>query len=92
MSTPRNLSDKWFKDKDGKTAVLLPPNLPLIIALITSVLVFILPSGRLKNLDGLIEFGAFFTWSWLEIFKPVNYFRRLWGFVFLVFMLVNHIW
>lgn len=60
------------------------PNIPLIGWAVFTVLsiVFI---GRLADVFSWLGSAALIIWCFLEIFKGVNYFRRLLGLVVLVF-------
>lgn len=66
------------------------PNLSLIVAVIASVLslvVYHIPIVGFITI--LIGFGAWFTWSWLELFEGTNYVRRIIGGSVLVLLVVG---
>jgi hypothetical protein len=96
MSTPLNrdleiveserntLFDQFFRDSEGNIVIAQPPNLPLIVGLVATILQTIMPSGTWQTGVGLVAFGVWFTWAWQEIFAGVNYFRRSLGVVVLV--------
>lgn len=67
------------------------PNLPLFVWAVCTVLVWLTPSGTLEDLLRLINFGALFTWAWLEIFDGVSYFRRVLGAVVMAVLLINRL-
>ncbi|WP_319422570.1 hypothetical protein [Pleurocapsa sp. FMAR1] len=76
--------DKIFRDSNGNIVIAQPPNLPIIVWGVASLLKLILTSGLISVGLDLIAFGSLFTWAWLELFQGVNYFRRMLGFVVLV--------
>ncbi|WP_413160436.1 hypothetical protein ACL6C3_18145 [Capilliphycus salinus ALCB114379] len=79
-----NLFDKTFRDSEGNIVIAQPPNLPIIVGIITTVLQFIVPSGYLHTGLNAIAFGSLFTWAWQELFDGVNYFRRSLGLLGLI--------
>ncbi|MGG6293982.1 hypothetical protein ACQ4M4_06125 [Leptolyngbya sp. AN02str] len=70
------LFDHIFRDQNGRIVIAQPPNLPVLVSSTATILQFVLPVGKLQTACTLIAFGGWFTWSWLEIFDGVNYFRR----------------
>lgn len=76
-----SLFDKTFRDSEGNIVIAQWPNLPLIVAIASSLLTLVFDSGNLYQLADAIAFGSWFTWGWLEIFDGVNYFRRALGLV-----------
>ena len=78
------LFDKFFRDNNGNIVIAQPPNLPIIVWGVASLLKLIFTSGYINVGLDLIAFGSLFTWAWLELFQGVNYFRRTLGFVVLV--------
>ncbi|MGB3206496.1 MAG: hypothetical protein WBB28_16030 [Crinalium sp.] len=84
--------DKIFRDADGNIVIAQPPNLPLIIWGVTSLLELIFTTGKVNiGLDAL-AFGSLFTWAWQELFEGVNYFRRALGFIVLIGLLASKIY
>jgi len=80
----QTLFDKFFRDDNGNIVIAQPPNPPIIVWGVTSLLKLVFTSG-LPNVGlDLIAFGSLFTWAWLELFQGVNYFRRTIGLVVLV--------
>ncbi|BAZ46084.1 hypothetical protein NIES4102_31120 [Chondrocystis sp. NIES-4102] len=90
----RTLFDKIFRDSEGNIVIAQPPNLPIILWGVASLLKLVFTSGLVNVGLDLIAFGSLFTWAWLELFQGVNYFRRFLGFVVLVgfvgLRIVNH--
>jgi hypothetical protein len=78
------LFDRTFRDSEGKIAVAQPPNLPILVWVVASLLQLVLTSGKIHTGLDLIAFGSLFTWAWQELFQGVNYFRRALGLVVLV--------
>jgi hypothetical protein len=73
--------DWFFANKDGRWVIAQWPNLPISVAVIATILKNVVPFGTANYTVALIAFGAFFTWSWLEIFDGDSKFRRALGFV-----------
>ena len=80
----KTLFDKIFRDSNGNIVIAQPPNLPIIVWAVASLLKLIFTTGLTNVGLDLIAFGSLFTWAWLELFQGVNYFRRTLGFVVLV--------
>ncbi|HEY9769592.1 MAG TPA: hypothetical protein V6C71_14030 [Coleofasciculaceae cyanobacterium] len=83
-SMEKTLFDKFFRDSNGNIVIAQPPNLPIIVWGVASLLKLFFTSGLTNVGLDLIAFGSLFTWAWLELFQGVNYFRRMLGFVVLV--------
>ena len=80
----KTLFDKTFGDSNGNIVIAQPPNLPIIVWGVASLLKLIFTNGFINVGLDLIAFGSLFTWAWLELFQGVNYFRRMLGLVVLV--------
>lgn len=78
-----SLVDKIFRDSTGQVVIAQPPNLPLWVWLVATLLQLV-TGGVLYQTADAIAFGALFTWAWLELFEGVNYFRRSLGLVALI--------
>ena len=78
------LFDKFFCDSNGNIVIAQPPNPPLILWGVASLLKLVFTTGLTNVALDLIAFGSLFTWAWLELFQGVNYFRRIIGFVVLI--------
>jgi hypothetical protein len=85
------LVDKTFRDSDGNIVLAQPPNLPLIVWIVSSLLQLALTTGKINTGLDVIADGSLFTWAWLELFQGVNYFRRLLGFGVLTAIIVSKI-
>ncbi len=85
------LFDKVFRDSQGKIVIAQPPNLPLIVWIVASLLKLIITTGKINLGLDLVAFGSLFTWAWEELFQGVNYFRRALGLIVLVGLLASKI-
>ncbi|PSB12017.1 hypothetical protein C7B62_03575 [Pleurocapsa sp. CCALA 161] len=65
----KTLFDKIFRDSNGNIVIAQPPNLPIIIWGVASLLTLIFTSGSINVGLDLIAFGSLFTWAWLELFQ-----------------------
>jgi hypothetical protein len=84
------MQTKLFRDKNNNVVLFQKPNLPIIVWLVC------LTGGKFTNGDlqtffELVGFGAIFTWSWLEIFQGVNYFRRILGLIVMLITIFSRI-
>ena len=84
----KTLFDKIFRDSNGNLVIAQPPNLPIIVWGVASLLKLIFTSGFINLGLDLIAFGSLFTWAWLELFQGVNYFRRALGLSVLIGIIV----
>jgi hypothetical protein len=91
MEMQNTLIDKTFRDSDGNIVLAQPPNLPLIVWIVTSLLQLVLTTGKINTGLDVIANGSLFTWAWLELFQGVNYFRRLLGLGVLITIIVSKI-
>ena len=78
------LFDKFFRDDQGNIVIAQPPNPPLILWGVASLLKLVFTSGLTNVALDLIAYGSLFTWAGLELFQGVNYFRRTLGLIVLV--------
>lgn len=83
--------DKFWRDKEGKLTLTQPPNLPLLIWLLTVPGELLFKHGWPHNLFALVGFGALFAWAYLEIRSGNSYFRRALGVVVMIMILVNRV-
>lgn len=85
------LFDRTFRDSEGKIVIAQPPNLPLIVWIVASLLKLIVTTGKIYLVLDLVAFGVLFTWAWEELFQGVNYFRRALGLIVLFGLIVSKI-
>lgn len=82
----RSLWSKTWKNRQGQVVIWQTPNLPLIAW--AGLTVFsLLVNGRLADILSWLGSAALITWSLLEIFRGVNYFRRALG-LFILFLAI----
>lgn len=80
----------FFRNDEGKVVLMQTPNVPLIAAMISSVLQ-LLTNGKFSDFAGAVFFGSIFTWAWLEIASGVSMFRRVLGVVVMMAILWTRI-
>jgi len=85
------LFNQVFHDDEGKIVLFQPPNLPLIVWIVASLLKLIFTTGRINIGLDLLAFGTLFTWAWQELFQGVNYFRQTLGLVVLIALIAGKI-
>jgi hypothetical protein len=85
------LFDQTFRDSEGKIVIAQPPNLPLIVWIVASLLKLIVTTGKINLGLDVVAFGSLFTWAWEELFQGVNYFRRALGLIVLVGLIASKI-
>ncbi|PSB39831.1 hypothetical protein C7B69_01180 [filamentous cyanobacterium Phorm 46] len=85
------LFDRTFRDSEGNIVIAQPPNLPLIIWIVASLLKLIVTTGKINLGLDIVAFGTLFTWAWEELFQGVNYFRRALGLIVLVGLIASKI-
>jgi hypothetical protein len=81
------LFDRTFRDSEGQIVIAQPPNLPLIVGIVASLLKLIVTTGQINLALDLVAFGSLFTWAWEELFQGVNYFRRALSLIVLLGLL-----
>lgn len=91
MQKLQNIWDKTWRDPEGKVVLWQWPNVWLMTWMIALVVSWFLPPGKLTDGLSLISFTALVVWALLEIFKGVNYFRRLLGLAILVMLILNRL-
>lgn len=84
MEQRNTLFDKFFRDSEGNIVIAQPPNPPIIVWGVVSLLKLVFTDGLVNVGLDLIAYGSLFTWAWMELFQGVNYFRRTLGLVVLV--------
>jgi hypothetical protein len=83
--------DKFWRDDKGRIVIWQTPNASLIgWAVLTVISLFF--NGTLADVFSWLGNAALIVWCVLEVFRGVNYFRRLLGvlvFIFVVMSIVN---
>jgi len=85
------LFDKIFRDGEGNIVIAQPPNLPLLVGLIATLLKLVVTTGNIHTGLDAVGFGSLFTWAWLELFDGVNYFRRALGLIVLIGLIASRL-
>lgn len=86
----QELWDKIWKDKKGHVIIWQMPNRYLIgWAGFSVVSLMFNERSAAANIFSWAASAALIYWSFLEIYKGVNYFRRVLGFVVLIFALMS---
>jgi hypothetical protein len=85
------LFDQFFRDGTGDIIIGQPPNLPIVIWGVASLLRLIFKTGQIDFGLNLLATGALLVWAILELFQGVNYFRRALGAIVLIGLLVSQI-
>ena len=80
----------FFKDKDGKIAVIQWPNVLLWTWVISSVALRILKPGRPYTGFMFLAEASIFAWAYLEITSGLSPFRRVLGALILIATVVSH--
>ncbi|MDF5724942.1 MAG: hypothetical protein PUP91_31700 [Rhizonema sp. PD37] len=83
------LFDKIFRDSEGNIVIAQPPNPPIIVWAVASVLKLVFTTGEISVGLDAIAFGSLFTWAWLELFQGVNYFRRGLGIIVFITIIAS---
>jgi hypothetical protein len=83
--------DEFFRDKDGNIVIIQPPNLPISIWSIASILKLMFPTGSINGGLELIATISLFIWSLAELFQGDSNFRRSLGAIALVGLIVSKI-
>ena len=91
MTTENTLFDKVFRDSDGNIVIAQPPNPPIIVWGVASLLQLFFTQGDVNTGLEVLAFGCIFTWGWQELFSGVNYFRRGLGLIVLIGVLGSRI-
>ena len=84
MHKINKIADKLIKDKHGNVVITQLPNLALLSFFLFSILGLIFRNGNISYAFKALSFGSIFTWSWMEIFSGVNYFRRILGLIVMI--------
>jgi hypothetical protein len=75
--------DKFWLDSHGKLIIWQMPNIYLISWAVLTIISLIF-TGTVSNIFLWLGVVAIVVWSLLEIFKGLNYFRRLLGLIVLI--------
>jgi hypothetical protein len=90
MAHSRDFSHKFWEDKNGNIVVVQKPGLPIIVFIVAAIIYVLFQNGGFGKFFGWVAVAALVVWALLEIFRGVNYFRRLLGVA--VLLLVALFW
>jgi hypothetical protein len=76
--------DRFFQDDKGNVVIIQPPNIPITVWTIATILKLVVNNGSLYATLDALSYGSIFVWSLMELFQGVNTFRRTLGLVVLV--------
>lgn len=80
--------EKFWKDEEGNVVIYQRPNIWLIIWVVLTLCSLFVPYGMPETVFWWGSLAALTVWCGLEVFRGVNYFRRLLGvFVFLLVLI-----
>ena len=90
MINTHDLHDQGLvKDANGRIVLWQWPNVPLLGWLVFKLLSIVVSSGSLKSGSAQLSTAFLFTWSYLEITRGVNYFRRILGVAVMVAIIMS---
>lgn len=84
----QTLWDQFWKDKHGDVVIWQMPNL-FLIGWAVLTFVSLLLTGKASDVVSWAGMVLIIIWSLLEIFKGVNYFRRVLGVVVLLLIVLS---
>jgi hypothetical protein len=82
----QDLWDRIWRDTEGNVVIWQRPNIPQI-AWIVLTIISIVTNGIVSDIFWYGALAALTVWSFLEIFKGDNYFRRVLGVFVLVLII-----
>jgi hypothetical protein len=84
----KTFRDKFWHDKDGDFVVWQSPNMWLMVWFVLFVLSEFIRNDVTRFLTSWVGFGAILVWAALEASSGVNYFRRMLGWLVLIFAIL----
>lgn len=84
----RSFSERFWEDRYGNFVVWQKPNIWLWTWIVTVFANLFLPGGFIHEVIGWISLIALIIWAILEVFRGVNYFRRIIGVLVLLLLVV----
>lgn len=85
-----NRIESFFKDKDGKWAIIAFPNVLLTAWLVVIILTKLIQDGNVHQGLSLLSSSILFAWAYLELIEGTSYFRRLLGVIVLLVVIVGY--
>lgn len=89
QSYERSLWDKFWRNDEGKVVFWQFPNVWLILWLVVEIVSLLVASHRAEIITWWVATVALSVWALLEIFRGVNYFRRLLGLLVAVLIILS---
>lgn len=80
---------KFFKDKDGKWAIIAFPNVLLAAWIAIIIITKFIPKNNLHISLSLLGSAVLFAWAYLELTEGTSYFRRVLGAVILLVVIIG---
>lgn len=81
---------RFFKNKDGHIVLFQWPNFLLWSWIFLKLLAYLLPNGSWHVGAEQLSRAVLFAWAYLEITTGVNYFRRLFGLLVIMYIVVSY--
>ena len=79
----------FFYDKSGKLVLWQFPNIPLVVWLGFRILSFVNIFPDYNSMFDRIGTGFLFIWTYLELTQGVNKFRKIFGLVVLIYLIIR---
>ncbi len=92
MSSPKKSAfSNFFRNSDGEIIIFQPPNVPLVVWFVCSVVSRLTDVRLIDQILGIFGGLALMVWAVLEITKGVTPFRKVLGVAILVAMIVGYV-
>ncbi len=88
LKKAQNIWDKTWRDSRGRIVIWQMPN-QWLLGWAGMTVLSLLFSGRVADIFSWIASASLITWAFFEISQGVNYFRRIFGLVILVFSIAS---
>lgn len=85
QKTSQSFWQRVWQDSQGRTVIYQRPNIWIICWAIFEVMTSLGPGKRVADIASAVAMVFLVIWSLLEIFRGVNYFRRVLGMLVLLF-------
>lgn len=90
MTDIRYILEKPFRDKKGRIVITQSPNLALFGWILFEIVSLILGKGRFKEAFQGLATASLFVWAYLETTIGVNLFRKLFGSVVMIIIILGY--
>ena len=85
----KSIYEYLFYDKSGKPVLWQFPNVPLVVWMGFRILSFINTFPDYNSMFDRIGTGFLFIWAFLELTEGVNKFRKTFGLVVLIYLMIS---